>query len=131
MSASLRRSERELLEWNRRQAEVVAGFAERYERTTAPSRRAGSAALDRRPYYIPADEPPEGSAPFDAYAGPKAAEIAAARAQADAAMELALQEAAEAKAVAEQMRQRLAALEAKAAAAEPDGKEAVRTVRFA
>ena len=72
MSAPSRRSERELLEWNRRQAEVVAGFAERYERTTVPSRRAGSAALNRSPYYVPAEEPAEGSARFDAYAGPKA-----------------------------------------------------------
>ena len=79
MSASLRRSERELLEWNRRQAEVVAGFAERYERTAAPSRRAGSAALNRSPYYVPAEEPAEGSERFDAYAGPKAAAIAVAR----------------------------------------------------
>ena len=79
MSASLRRSERELLEWNRRQAETVAGFAERYERTAAPSRRAGSAALNRRPYYVPAEEPAEGSERFDAYAGPKAQAIATAR----------------------------------------------------
>ena len=77
-SSTRRRSAEELLEWNRRQAEVVAGFAERHARVTVPSRRAGSAALDRKPYYVPADEPPEGSAPFDAYAGPKAAEIAAA-----------------------------------------------------
>ena len=79
MSAPSRRSEREVLEWNRRQAVIVAGFAERYERTAAPSRRAGSAALNRSPYYVPAEEPAEGSERFDAYAGPKAQAIATAR----------------------------------------------------
>ena len=52
-SPTRRRSAEELLEWNRRRAEVVAGFAERHARVTVPSRRAGSAALDRKPYYIP------------------------------------------------------------------------------